>query len=231
MRKFSGFAGIKSVVERVIGRLYVHPTRFYGDLQREGIRNWHRKVADFTDRFPPPARILDLGSGDRRIQGSAIAFDIQGVPDVLGDGHYLPFRDSCFDAIILQSVLEHVREPERVVSEVHRVLKAGGAVFCEVPFLYPVHDASDFRRWTEAGLRSMFHNFTVLESGASMGPFAALSAVMRRTFTLPVRSSVVDNVVDLVVGWLLAPIKHLDRFLRPADAALAAGAVFVVAEV
>jgi ubiquinone/menaquinone biosynthesis C-methylase UbiE len=42
-----------------------------------------------------------------------------------GDGHALPFPDNSFDLVYCRWVLEHVREPVRVVQEMRRVLKPG----------------------------------------------------------------------------------------------------------
>ncbi len=49
--------------------------------------------------------------------------DINGNVDLFCDGHELPFVDETFDGAIACAVLEHVAHPERVVSEMHRVLK------------------------------------------------------------------------------------------------------------
>jgi ubiquinone/menaquinone biosynthesis C-methylase UbiE len=48
-----------------------------------------------------------------------------------GDGRALRFPDGDFDAVILHTTLCHVPQPERILSEAHRILRAGGnlAVF------------------------------------------------------------------------------------------------------
>ncbi|MEM8776525.1 MAG: bifunctional 2-polyprenyl-6-hydroxyphenol methylase/3-demethylubiquinol 3-O-methyltransferase UbiG [Pseudomonadota bacterium] len=43
-----------------------------------------------------------------------------------GVGESLPYDSSCFDAVVCVDVLEHVADLNRVLSEVHRVLKPGG---------------------------------------------------------------------------------------------------------
>jgi len=49
------------------------------------------------------------------------------------DAHALPFPDDSFDGLVSLQVLEHVREPTRVISEMSRILKPGGRFFvsCE----------------------------------------------------------------------------------------------------
>ena len=43
--------------------------------------------------------------------------------DCIMDAHHLFFEDDQFDLVIVQAVLEHVVFPEKVISEIHRVLK------------------------------------------------------------------------------------------------------------
>jgi len=52
---------------------------------------------------------------------------------VLADAHFLPFRDSCFDGIILHDVLEHLEDPVKALNEVCRVLQRGGKVVITTP--------------------------------------------------------------------------------------------------
>ena len=52
------------------------------------------------------------------------------------DAHYLPFKTGTFDIIKLDSVLEHLTEPELALSECRRVLKSGGLLFISFPLFY-----------------------------------------------------------------------------------------------
>lgn len=75
-------------------------------------------------------------------------------PSVFGDAQQLPFADEIVDHILLLDVLEHIPDPDRCLAEIFRVLKTGGTVTIQVPFIYPIHDAPlDFHRWTRFGLR------------------------------------------------------------------------------
>lgn len=51
----------------------------------------------------------------------------------LYDGTTLPFLDSTFDAAVSVSVLEHVTDPVRFLSEVLRVVKPGGVFYLAFP--------------------------------------------------------------------------------------------------
>jgi SAM-dependent methyltransferase len=92
------------------------------------------------------------------------------------DGHDLPFVDQSIDGIIIQAVLGCVMDPNRCVAEMSRVLRPRGVVYAEAPFCQQVVEpASDFTRFTHAGLRHLFRGFDEIASGASGGPATALA--------------------------------------------------------
>jgi SAM-dependent methyltransferase len=91
------------------------------------------------------------------------------------DGHDLPFGDESFDAVLCQAVLEHVIDPPRVAAEIARVLRPGGIVLSEIPFLQGVHEgAYDFTRYSLAGHRLLWRDFEELDAGVACGPGMAL---------------------------------------------------------
>jgi len=91
------------------------------------------------------------------------------------DAHELPFSDQVFDGVVIQAVLEHVLDPPRVVDEIHRVLRPGGLVLADTPFMQQVHEgAYDFTRFTKSGHRWLFRRFDEVESGIVGGPGVAL---------------------------------------------------------
>lgn len=56
---------------------------------------------------------------------------------VCGDSCSLPFADESFDCVIAAEVLEHLRDDDRALAEIFRVLKAGGEVAVSVPRFGP----------------------------------------------------------------------------------------------
>lgn len=97
----------------------------------------------------PGNKVLELGSGlgllgraiKKEINGdinyygielaykSAKASDEQGLLESQASVVELPFTDNTFDALVTTDVLEHIKDSDRTVSEIFRVLKPGGKAF------------------------------------------------------------------------------------------------------
>jgi hypothetical protein len=106
--------------------------------------------------------ILDCGAGHRPVyHDNVVNLEIAPFPstDVLADAARLPFKDNCFDAVVTLATLEHVRRPWVVAAELIRVLKPGGTLIVDVPFLQPVHAyPKHYFNMTSEGLRSLFED-------------------------------------------------------------------------
>ncbi len=103
--------------------------------------------------------------------------------DIVADIAYLPFENNSIDAVICEHVLEHVPEPQAVISEMKRVLKSGGLVYIVAPFVMGFHSSpQDFRRWSKMGLEEEFKDFEKMESGVRSGPGAAVNYILAEYF-------------------------------------------------
>ncbi len=141
------------------------------------------------DHSPPKgARILDYGCGKGEIVEAlrsrgfeALGCDVyyeggdysSGVDKkLLGgiirrmEGDKIPFPDDSFDYVINNQVMEHVKDMDSVLKEIHRVLKPGGQVLslfgdktmwteghCGIPFLHRFRRGSRLRIYYAAVLR------------------------------------------------------------------------------
>ncbi|SEP42006.1 Methyltransferase domain-containing protein [Methylobacterium sp. UNC300MFChir4.1] len=109
----------------------------------------------------PKKNYLDLGCGlrDRTFDNclylevyNSISADLVVAPCCP-----YPIRNDSFDGIGCFTVLEHTRQPWRVVSEIYRILKPGGKAFIDWPFLQPVHGyPSHYFNATREGLKTLF---------------------------------------------------------------------------
>ncbi len=83
-----------------------------------------------------PGQILDIGCGSTKTPG-AVGLDISPdtAADIVHDLDVFPYpiEDSSFDQILLQDVIEHVREPIRVFEELHRIARPGARVQLRTP--------------------------------------------------------------------------------------------------
>ena len=127
-----------------------------------------------------------VGDGARVLYDTAdvevIAFDIYptAATTFVADGHRIPLADGSVDAVWIQAVLEHVYRPADVVSEIVRVLRPGGLLYAETPFLQPVHEgAFDYMRFNLSGHRLLFAAFDEIDSGPLGGPGAVLNLALR----------------------------------------------------
>jgi SAM-dependent methyltransferase len=80
----------------------------------------------------PPGRILVGVERDPDYLARA-ARDFPWIRIINGDATNLPVPDACADALILLDVLEHIGDPERVLTEARRVLRPNGTIIITVP--------------------------------------------------------------------------------------------------
>ncbi len=84
---------------------------------------------------------VDFGKGDASWNYRRLA----AVADLAA----LPLARCSVHMVFNTSVMEHVRHPERVLAEYHRVLRWGGSLRMYVPFLYGIHQPPhDYFRFT-----------------------------------------------------------------------------------
>lgn len=179
---------------------------------------WEKAVKRIVRLVGPEAKILDLGSGMDRRAPNVINLEIEATPhvDILADGHFLPFKNQVFDAVITEAVLEHVREPIQVAAEIHRTLKDGGYVCAGVPFLQAFHASPhDYQRFTVPGFDYLFRAFTKIEGGDCAGPTASLHWIFREYVGLALSfgNLLAAKLISLIVGWLTFPLVWLDYLL------------------
>lgn len=130
--------------------------------------------------------------------------------DIVCDAHYLPLKNDFYDGVWIQAVLEHVVEPIAVVDQIYRVLKLGGIVYAETPFLQQVHEgAYDFTRYTVLGHRWLFRKFELIDLGGIKGPEVVFVWSVRYLIQALLRNRSAARFVGILLGLLTRPLGKL----------------------
>jgi len=72
------------------------------------------------------------------VKREAVAAGVE-IHLVCGDATEMPFKDACFDVLFHQGLMEHFREPSRLLDENRRVLKKEGVILVDVPQRYHIY--------------------------------------------------------------------------------------------
>mgnify|MGYP001328513969 CR=1 FL=1 len=156
-----------------------------------------------------PAKILEIGSGTGSMAralakrndffGTIIGVDQssafvdaarrfsreEGLADRVdfhvGDAHKLEFPDMSFDAVIINTVISHVREPTNVLGEAARVTRKGGTVaifdgdYASMTYAHPDHEFG--RRMDAALATATFNNISIMRDLPRLLPGVGLEIV------------------------------------------------------
>jgi SAM-dependent methyltransferase len=126
----------------------------------------------FKDKLKGKLRYIavDTTWGDREWDYSKI--------DVMSHLENLPFASRLFDSVICTQVLEHVSEPQVVLTELSRTLKEEGMIYLTAPQGWGVHQPPhDYFRFTNYGLsyllqKAGFEEITITPSCGYFGYLA-----------------------------------------------------------
>lgn len=153
-----------------LGSIFL-PPKFHERLQieRYPILRFVREQA--MPLMKPGMKVLDAGSGREHEQHLRKELQATGATlhtcdfcegpgvDFVADVSDLPFEDGSYDIVLSTQVLEHVKDPQKVVQEMARVLKPGGHLFLTTPQSSPLHNLPwNFFNFTNLGLRLLFEN-------------------------------------------------------------------------
>jgi SAM-dependent methyltransferase len=167
--------------------------------------------AEPTD-FPLGRWNLYIGGAGRTVDG-CINLDLFPMPgvDVAADAEQLPFAPSVFQRVECDAVLEHVRDPVRVMCEIRRVLAPGGYVHLVTPFCHPFHEyPRDYRRFTLDGLKELAGPLEIVAEGWRTGPTATLLVFVIEYVKLLLPWRIWRGAAHFVCGWVLFPFRYLD---------------------
>ncbi len=178
----------------------------------------NRLLLDFSirhlGRLPVGSSILDVGVGSAPYWNLRPDLDWRGIDVIEGQNvDYLidnnsiwPIQDSTFDHILCTQVIEHVESPTHLVSEIRRVLKPGGSIMLNAPFLYPFHGMpKDQMRYTTSQLEYFFQDFEIHECGTLGGVGSSIATIWLNFINYKVSQSSFLQLLKLFLFpvWLL----------------------------
>lgn len=113
---------------------------------------------------------VDLGSGkdasywryaaDKPDKIIGVDINPSAKPDIVADiNKSLPFPDYFADSVFLINVIYIVENPETLLKEANRILKAGGRLFIGSPFVFnEAREPADYRRLTSLALDKLLRD-------------------------------------------------------------------------
>ncbi|TSC70631.1 MAG: methylase involved in ubiquinone/menaquinone biosynthesi [Parcubacteria group bacterium Gr01-1014_46] len=172
-----------------------------------------------VSQFAPGSVILNLGSGVTVVRPDIINVDFYPFQNVnfVADIANLPFAPASVDAIVCETVLEHVPNPKVVVTEMHRVLRPGGLIYIVVPFVFAFHSSpNDFYRWSKMGLQEELKDFKKIDSGIYYGAGHAVSWTLSEYLgtILSFGSKKLHQILFMIFLVLTTPLSYLDFIFK-----------------
>lgn len=170
---------------------------------------------------------LVIGCGNKYFNDKFVYTDCvkTNITDYVMDAHRLKFKNNMFDTVLCIGVLEHTKNPHKVVDEIYRVLKSNGIVYVTVPFMQPYHSSpTDYWRFTKDGLRELFKDFKIIKIGACCGSVSALAWLTTRFW----RNILPKKINSLSSGLMIffKPFQLVEKKINSDDMA---SAYFIIA--
>jgi SAM-dependent methyltransferase len=159
----------------------------------------------------PDKLYLDIGCGFRtRIYENCLYLEVypsRTADIIMEPACFYPIETGSLDGISCLAVLEHVEKPWQVVEEMRRMLKPGGKVFIDWPFLQPVHGfPSHFYNATRSGLKQMFQDgfeIITLDTFPNQTPDHTVNWILGQWAQSLTSDAARDELMAMTVGDLL----------------------------
>ncbi len=128
-------------------------------------------------------------------------------PDIIGDALNIPMKDKSVDSVFSSQVLEHIKDPQKMVNEIHRILKKDGVCILTTHMAQVLHgEPHDYFRFTEYGLRELFKKFSYVEIKPNGG--ALLAIIQLFNFAIEEKFPIISKPL---ITFLNLIVKRLDK--------------------
>jgi len=208
---------LKETLEKIAKVLAPPSTRF----------QWKPQLNPYT-LLPPKPVIFDIGAQDAKgvypwgsppEDATLTCIDIEDGPgvDVVADAHDLSIiPDGSADCVVASGMLLHCQEPDTVFAEFNRVLKPGGILYINTPFISP-HPAypTVYQFHSHEGLEYLCREFETLETGWNRGPASTMAYLLMVFFAVvfSFNRPYLFTAGLFFFGWLFFLLKYFDVIL------------------
>jgi SAM-dependent methyltransferase len=130
----------------------------------------HSEDVDYSDYFPNAFTL------SKRTKKPA---------DMYVDKHYRDLgkiEPESYDVALCTGLLEHVPDPQRLIDDLHRVLKPGGTVIMSASAVFSYHEGPEnYFMFTTWGMKHLFRDWSEIKSvQGSSQPFETVGILMQR---------------------------------------------------
>jgi ubiquinone/menaquinone biosynthesis C-methylase UbiE len=127
-----------------------YKNKYYQFLTKRSLKSFFYRKYFIYPKYKPymKGQLLDVGCGIGEIlkfYKNSIGVDINadcvdycvksGLKAQIMKIDNLPFEDNKFDTLVFDNVLEHISSPDKIINEIHRVMKKGANLLVSVPGL------------------------------------------------------------------------------------------------
>lgn len=131
-------------------------------------------------------RVVDVGCGIKPYKRFVKFREYIGIdeteslnPDIVCKVESIPIADNSVDSAICTEVLEHLKEPDKCLKDIFRILKSGGYLYLTVPQTWGLHyEPNDYWRFTNYGVKYLCENagFKIIRIDRIGGIFSIIGA-------------------------------------------------------
>lgn len=180
-------------------------------------------------------KIINIGAGQYYRKGVISIDPFYKEEDeyhIRAFGENLPLKNNSIDFVICCALLEHVKEPKKIIKEIYRVLKPGGKMHVSIAFLFPFHAApNDYNRLTIYGLEYLCRDFKKIQSGMSLGPNSAIACILVEYSQIFFKNKLLKKIAKSLTKIIVFPIKYFDKlFINRKEAVNLAGVIYFYGE-
>jgi SAM-dependent methyltransferase len=180
-------------------------------------------------------KFVDLGCGNKPYMDffnhadCIIGLDIadSASADIIANAKFVPVKSNSIDVVICNQVIEHESEPEKIIVEIERILKEGGALILSAPQMVRLHgEPHDYYRYTRWGLKYLLEKngmkIEVIESHGGIfrsigshldffiidyfGKINLLKKILR--YTVITMNNFIFNILDKFIYWEKDTLGH-----------------------